>query len=90
MSIKVIAEWAGKLIFFREEEASPQPPAESSVSLWQLIAGLGAIGGLKILGLRKLAQALYRRGVKKPWSIFGGIGAAVVFAASEYAARRGQ
>ena len=73
-----------------EEEASPQPPAESSVSLWQLIAGLGAIGGLKILGLRKLAQALYRRGVKKPWSIFGGIGAAVVFAASEYAARRGQ
>src|SRR5699024_9643120 len=73
-----------------EEEASPQPPAESSVSLWQLIAGLGAIGGLKILGLRKLAQALYRRGGKKPWAIFGGIGAGVVFAASEYAARRGQ
>ena len=72
-----------------EEDTTPEPPAESSLPLWQLIAGLSIIAVLKVLGLRKLAKALTKRGVKKPWSIFGGAGAGVVFAASEYAARRG-
>ena len=72
-----------------EEDTTPEPPAESSLPLWQLIAGLSIIAVLKVLGLRKLAKALTKRGVKKPWSIFGGVGAGVVFAASEYAARRG-
>lgn len=73
-----------------DEDTTPEPPAESSLPLWQLIAGLGTIAVLKVLGLRKLAKALTKRGVKKPWSIFGGVGAGVVFAASEYGARRGQ
>ena len=72
-----------------EEDTTPEPPTESSLPLWQLIAGLSIIAVLKVLGLRKLAKALTKRGVKKPWSIFGGAGAGVVFAASEYAARRG-
>jgi hypothetical protein len=72
-----------------EEDTTPEPPAESSLPLWQLIAGLSIIAVLKVLGLRKLAKALTKRGVKKTWSIFGGAGAGVVFAASEYAARRG-
>lgn len=73
-----------------DEATTPEPPAESSLPLWQLIAGLSIIAVLKVLGLRKLAKALTKRGVKKPWSIFGGVGAGVVFAASEYGARRGQ
>ena len=72
-----------------DEEHSPQPPEESTFPLWQLIAGLSVAGVLKILGLRKLAKALRKQGAKKPWSIFGGLGAVLVFAVSEYAARRG-
>ena len=72
-----------------DEATTPEPPAESSLPLWQLIAGLGTIAVLKVLGLRKLAKTLTKGGVKKPWSIFGGAGAGVVFAASEYGARRG-
>ena len=72
-----------------DEGTTPEPPAESSLPLWQLIAGLSTIAVLKVLGLRKLAKTLTKRGVNKPWSIFGGAGAGVVFAASEYAARRG-
>ncbi|MGO2198390.1 MAG: hypothetical protein ACTH4N_11590, partial [Corynebacterium casei] len=68
---------------------SPQPPEESTFPLWQLIAGLSVAGVLKVLGLRKLAKALRKQGAKKPWSIFGGLGAVLVFAVSEYAARRG-
>ena len=71
------------------DEHSPQPPEESTFPLWQLIAGLSVAGVLKILGLCKLAKALRKQGVKKPWSIFGGLGAVLVFAGSEYAARRG-
>lgn len=72
-----------------DEEHSPQPPEESTFPLWQLIAGLGVAVVLKVLGLRKLAKVLRKQGVKKPWTIFGGIGSVLVFAGSEYAARRG-
>ena len=72
-----------------DEATTPEPPAGSSLPLWQLIAGLGTLAVLKVPGLRKLAKTLTKRGVKKPWSIFGGVGAGVVFAASEYGARRG-
>lgn len=71
-----------------DEEITPEPPAESNISLWQIIAGLSVLGVLKVAGLRGLAKALRKRGVKKPWTLFGGLGAATVFAASEYAARR--
>ena len=72
-----------------DEEHSPEIPEESTFPLWQLIAGLGVAVVLKVLGLRKLAKALRKQGVKKPWTIFGGIGSVLVFAGSEYAARRG-
>src|SRR5699024_6915137 len=50
-----------------DEATTPEPPAESSLPLWQLIAGLGTIAVLKVLGLRKLAKTLTKGGVKKPW-----------------------
>ena len=71
-----------------DEEHTPEAPGESTFPLWQLVAGLSVAGVLKVLGLRKLAKALRKQGVKRPWTVFGGIGSVLVFVGSEYAARR--
>ena len=70
-----------------DEEHSPQVPEESTFPLWQLIAGVAVGGTLKIFGMRKLAKFLRKKGMKKPWTLFGGIGAVLVFIARECAAR---
>lgn len=70
-----------------EGESEPEKP---EVSLWALPVGLGALvvgGWLGIKAQRGIVSFIRRRGVAKPWTVWGGIGAAIVFILSELEAR---
>ena len=63
-------------------EGQPEPE-KPEVPLCALVVG----GWLGIKAQRGIVSFIRRRGVAKPWTVWGGIGAAIVFILSELEAR---
>ena len=70
-----------------DEPRSPQEFADKGLKLWAILAAVLILVGLALWAdvavSRKVVSFLRKRGVKRPWTLLGAIGAAATFIISE-------
>ena len=74
-----------------DEPRSPQEFADKGLKLWAILAAVLILVGLALWAdvavSRKVVSFLRKRGVKRPWTLLGAIGAAATFIISDLEAR---